>query len=61
MGEERVRVLSLKSKSLCASHPLPGSGFQGSCVCRGGWKGGEHQDLLQKPLEALQMSGGNSL
>lgn len=44
VGEERARVLSLKSKSLCASHPPPGCGprkssYEGAVSVEGGGKG----------------------
>lgn len=57
--EETARVLSTKSKSLCASYSFPVCGprklgFEGIVSMEGGKRGG-HQDFLQKLLEALQM------
>lgn len=48
----------MKSKSLCASYPLPicgprKSNYEGIVSVEGGGKG-DHQDFLQKVLEALQ-------
>lgn len=44
VGEERARVLSLKSKSLCASHPPPGCGprkssYEGAVSVEGAERG----------------------
>lgn len=55
----------MKSKSLCASYPLPiygprKSNYEGIVSVEGGRKG-DHQDFLQKLLEALQTLRGNSL
>lgn len=49
-GEKRARVLSMKSKSLCASYPLPVCGprklsYEGIVSVEGGRRG-NHQDFL---------------
>lgn len=64
-GEERARVLSLKSKSLCASCLLPVCGLsrvtEGAVSVEQGRMEGDRQGFLQKLLEAWQTQRGNSL
>lgn len=62
VGEERLRVLALKSKSLCASCPLPVCGprkssYEGAEPA----EGAEGGNLSAEAFGGIQMYRGNSL